>query len=115
VLKKKIWANFKELETFTQKIVNKLSKIWVWDPGVKKAPDPGSRIRIRNTRGTIQRTSGLMGDGNYFRREKCKSYVVICFLPIPFFEERKGDELVFWAQQCPNLSEQKALCCGSRS
>jgi hypothetical protein len=35
-----------------------LSKIWVWDPGseirdpdpgVKKAPDPGSLIRIRNT------------------------------------------------------------------
>jgi hypothetical protein len=27
---------------FTQKIVAKLSKIWVWDPGVKKAPDRGS-------------------------------------------------------------------------
>jgi hypothetical protein len=22
---------------------------WIPDPGVKKAPDPGSRIRIRNT------------------------------------------------------------------
>ncbi len=49
-----------------QKIVIKLSKIWFWDPGssektysgsrildpgpeVKKAPDPGSRIQIRNT------------------------------------------------------------------
>jgi hypothetical protein len=43
VLKKKIWANFQRIiELFTQKIVNKLSKIWVWDPGVKKAPDPGS-------------------------------------------------------------------------
>jgi hypothetical protein len=62
VLKKKIWANFlKIIELFTQKIVTKLSKIWVWDPGfgirdpgsgknlfripdpgVKKAPDPGS-------------------------------------------------------------------------
>jgi hypothetical protein len=52
---KKIWANFQGiLELFNQKIVNKLSKIWVWypgseknlfripDPGVKKAPDPGS-------------------------------------------------------------------------
>ncbi len=41
-------------ELFTQKVVTKLSKIWVWDPGsgknlfripdpgVKKAPDPGS-------------------------------------------------------------------------
>jgi hypothetical protein len=55
VLKKKIWANFQRIiELFTQKIVNKLSKIWVWDPGsrknlsripdpgVKKSPDPGS-------------------------------------------------------------------------
>ncbi len=55
VLKKKIWANFHRIiELFTPKIVNKLSKIWVWDPGsgknlfripdpgVKKAPDPGS-------------------------------------------------------------------------
>jgi hypothetical protein len=56
MLNKKIWANF-------QKIVTKLSKIWVWDPGSeirdpeKPSPDPGSRgqkgtgsrIRIRNT------------------------------------------------------------------
>ncbi len=55
MLKKKIWANFKRIiELFTQKIVTKLSKIWVWDPrsvirenpipdpGVKKEPDPGS-------------------------------------------------------------------------
>jgi hypothetical protein len=77
VLKKKIWANFQRIiELFTQKIVTKLSKIWIWDPGskirdpektysgsriqgskrhripdpgVKKAPGTGSRIRIRNT------------------------------------------------------------------
>jgi hypothetical protein len=57
MLKKKIWSNLKKIiELFTQKIVNKLSKIWVWypgsgktysgswipDPGLKKAPDPGS-------------------------------------------------------------------------
>ncbi len=53
MLKKIIWANFQRiLELFTQEIVKKLSKIWVWDPGsgkkpipdpgVKKAPDPGS-------------------------------------------------------------------------
>ncbi len=66
VLKKKIWANFQRIrELFTQKIVTKLSKIWVWDPGsdvrkkpipdpgVKKAPDPGSRIWIRNTAGPL--------------------------------------------------------------
>jgi hypothetical protein len=52
MLKKKIWANFQRIiELFTQKIVNKLSKIMglgsgirkkpfrIPDPGVKKAPD----------------------------------------------------------------------------
>jgi hypothetical protein len=62
MLKKKILANFPRIiEVFTQKFVTKPSKIWVWDPGseirdpektysesripdpgVKKAPDPGS-------------------------------------------------------------------------
>jgi hypothetical protein len=67
MLKKKIWPNFSRIiAVFTQKIVTKPSKIWVWDPGseirdprsgirknlfripdpgVKKAPDPGSRIQ----------------------------------------------------------------------
>jgi hypothetical protein len=40
------------IELFTQKIVTKLSNIWVWEPGYgknlldlgdKKVPDPGSR------------------------------------------------------------------------
>jgi hypothetical protein len=46
MLKKKISANFQKIiELFTQKIVTKLSKIWVWDPGSgkKPIPDPGSR------------------------------------------------------------------------
>jgi hypothetical protein len=49
VLKKKIWANFQRIiELFTKKIVNKLLKIWFWDPGTE-IPDPektysGSRI-----------------------------------------------------------------------
>jgi hypothetical protein len=30
MLKKKMWANFQRI---TQKIVTKLSKIWIWDPG----------------------------------------------------------------------------------
>ncbi len=35
--KKKIWANFQRIiELFTQKIVTKLSKIWVRDPGSGK-------------------------------------------------------------------------------
>jgi hypothetical protein len=34
VLNKKIWANFQRIiELFTQKIVTKLSKIGIWDPG----------------------------------------------------------------------------------
>jgi hypothetical protein len=64
MMKKKIRANFQRIvELFTQKIVTKLSKIWVWDPGSgiwkKPIPDPGSRgqkgtgsriwIRICNT------------------------------------------------------------------
>jgi hypothetical protein len=69
MLKKNIWANFQgTIEFFTQKIVTKLSKKWVWDPrpairirdpGKKPIPDPGSRgqkgtgpesrIQIRNT------------------------------------------------------------------
>jgi hypothetical protein len=55
MLQEKICANFQRIkEHFTQKIVTNLSKIWLWDPrsgirekpipdpGVKKAPDPGS-------------------------------------------------------------------------
>jgi hypothetical protein len=55
MLKKKFLANFQRIiELFTQKIVTKPSKLWVWypepgkilfripDPWVKKAPDPGS-------------------------------------------------------------------------
>jgi hypothetical protein len=59
VLKKKIWVNFQKIiELITQKIFNKLSKIWVWDPrsgirkkpipdpGVKKDPDPQHWVLI---------------------------------------------------------------------
>jgi hypothetical protein len=72
VLKKKIWPNFQRIiELFTQKIVTKLSKVWVQDPDPrsvirkKPIPDPGSRgqkgtgsrIRIRNT-GAVCRATG---------------------------------------------------------
>jgi hypothetical protein len=51
VLKKKIWANFQRIiELFAQKIVTKLSKVCVWDPGSRiqgskrhRISDPGSR------------------------------------------------------------------------
>jgi hypothetical protein len=64
MLKEKIWANFQRIvEVFTQKIYNMLSNIWVWDPrsgirknlfripdpGVKKAPDPGSGSATLNS------------------------------------------------------------------
>jgi hypothetical protein len=55
MLKKKIWANFQRIiELFTQKIVTKLSKIWVWDPGSEKnlfriQGSKRHRIRIRIT------------------------------------------------------------------
>jgi hypothetical protein len=69
MLKKKILANFQRIiELFTQKIVTKLSKISVWDPGseIRKKPilDPGSRgqkgtgSRIRNTADYIQYVNG---------------------------------------------------------
>jgi hypothetical protein len=50
VRKKKIWANFqRNIELFSHKIVNKLSKIWIWNPG-SEIRDPektysGSRIQ----------------------------------------------------------------------
>jgi hypothetical protein len=49
VLKKKIWANFQRIiELFTQKIVIKLSKIWVWDPrsGIRKKPIPDPGVKM---------------------------------------------------------------------
>jgi hypothetical protein len=50
MLKKEIWANFQRIiELFTQKIVTKLSKIWVWDPGyginLFQIPDPGPGVK----------------------------------------------------------------------
>jgi hypothetical protein len=62
MLKKKMWANFQRIiELFTPKMLTNLSNIWFWDPGsgknlfrnpdpgIKKAPVTGSRIRIRYT------------------------------------------------------------------
>jgi hypothetical protein len=50
MLKKKIWAKFQRSEELLpNKIVTKLSKIWVWDPGSRGQKGTGSWIRIRNT------------------------------------------------------------------
>jgi hypothetical protein len=58
MLKKKIWPNSPRIiEVFTQKIVTKPSKIWVWDPG-SEIRDPGktySRSRIQGSKGTGSR------------------------------------------------------------
>ncbi len=58
MLKKKIWSKFQKIiELFTQKIVTKLSKIWVWDPGTG-IRDPGSGknlFRIQGEKGTGSR------------------------------------------------------------
>jgi hypothetical protein len=50
-LKKKLFYLFcsnnnHKIELSTQKIVKKLSKIWVWGSGIRKKPipDPGSRV-----------------------------------------------------------------------
>jgi hypothetical protein len=88
VLKKKIWANFQRIiELFTKKWSKALknmvlgSEIWdpgsrknlfrILEPGGKKAPDPGSRIRIRNTeeisRNCISSTNFDLNSGKYIQ------------------------------------------------
>ncbi len=94
MLKKKIWVNFQRIiELFAQKIVTKLSKVWVWDPGseirkkpipdpgvkkapdpgVKKAPDPGSgsatlpKTLVFKT-GSIN-SGRVVADSNHFEKE----------------------------------------------
>jgi hypothetical protein len=68
MLKKKIWANFsKNYRTFCPKIVTKLSKIWIWDPGSRGQKGTGSRIRIRNTEswrkiGTVANVLFVLGN-----------------------------------------------------
>ncbi len=53
---KKILGKFQRIiELFTQKVVTKLSKTWVWDPGSRGQKGTGSRIRIRNTARLIMR------------------------------------------------------------
>ncbi len=55
VLKKKIWANFQRIiELYTQKIVTKLSKISVWDPGSRGQKGTGSWIRNTAKMRTIE-------------------------------------------------------------
>jgi hypothetical protein len=53
VVKKKIRANFQRIiELFTQKIVTKLSKIWIWDPrsGIRDPEKTYSGSRIQGSK-----------------------------------------------------------------
>jgi len=90
MLKKKYWASFQRIiELFTQKIVNELSKIWVWDPGSgNRYPEKTysgsrgqkgteSRIRIRNTAPTDQLGNRVVVRG------KCYSRIPITFYRLP--------------------------------
>ncbi len=71
MLKKKIWANFQRIiELLTQKIVTKLSKIWVWDPGYEiRDRDPEKPTRSRGQKGTgsrIRIRSNEFSNVNFF-------------------------------------------------
>ncbi len=56
--RQKFRANFQRIiELFTQKIVNKLSKIWVWDPG----------FEIRDPEKTYSGSRGQKGTGSRIR------------------------------------------------
>jgi hypothetical protein len=57
MLKKEIWANFQRIiEVFTKKIVTKLSKILVWDPGSEiRDPISGIRIPVQGQKCTVSR------------------------------------------------------------
>jgi hypothetical protein len=57
MLKKNIWANIQRIiEVFTQIIVTKLSKTWLWDPrsGIRKKsiPDPGAVLSMEKSAST---------------------------------------------------------------
>jgi hypothetical protein len=54
MLKKSIWANFQSIKKLcTQKIVTKLSKIWVLDLGSGKKPIPDPRSRGQKGTGSL--------------------------------------------------------------
>jgi hypothetical protein len=63
MFKKKIWSSFQRIkELFTQKIVTKLSKLWVWDPGSGKNLFRVADLGSRGKKGTGSR--GQKGTGS---------------------------------------------------
>jgi hypothetical protein len=101
ILRKKNWANFQRIiELFTQKIVTKLSKIWVWDPrsGIRDKPilDPGSR--------------GQKGTGSRIRIRNTDFYV--CSPPFCSHKFRKIDNYFIFEQVQRKLSHWKRIIVG---
>jgi hypothetical protein len=103
-LKKKISANFQRIiELFTQKIVNKLSKIWVWDPGSGKnlfwIPDPGSR--------------GQKGTGSWIPDpdpQHCLRAILCTFqISVDFYERGAGGH---WLRSLPFQGPKKSRFLG---
>jgi hypothetical protein len=67
MLKKKIWANFQRIiELLTHKIVTKLSKIWVWDPGSEIRKKTYSVSRIQGSKRHRIPDLQHCSDENYF-------------------------------------------------
>jgi len=62
------------------------------DPGVQKAPDPGSRIRIRNTGQSIQKISSFVAAGCRTEGVPCGSeeQAVILHSQLSLNPERKS-------------------------
>ncbi len=85
MFKKKIWANFQKIiELFTQKIVTKLSKIWVWYPG-SEIRDPRSEIRDPGSGKNLFRIPdpgcrGQKGIGSRIRIRYTDGHTIFCKL-----------------------------------
>ncbi len=79
-------------EFFTQKIVNKLSKIWVWDPG-SGIRDPGSWIRKKPIPDPGSR--GQKGTGSRIRIRNIGIFSTVNFFPLIFGHQKPKFGLVF--------------------
>jgi hypothetical protein len=72
--KKKIWANYQRIiELFTPKIVTKLKKIWVWDPGSEiwknPIPDPGVKKAQDSGSGSATLVRGTAPDPSIIKQK----------------------------------------------
>jgi hypothetical protein len=98
VVKKKIWANFQRIiELFTQKIVTKLSKIWIWDPGSE----------IRDPEKTYS-GSRIQGSKRHRIPDPDPQHWVYAVPILRYFKEREC-EMGFLAHTVPTGTERKDL------